>query len=108
MQKMTSAYANKILNGLNEEKRYWINLERTSYTYVVSQGEEPVIPDYDYIEVSNKIEEIDRKVRIIKHALNVTNALAKVPVGNQEMSVDTILITMPQLNKRKSVFDLIY
>lgn len=35
----------------------------------------------------------------------MSNAIAKVPVGNSEMSVDTILIKMAQLNKRKSVLD---
>jgi hypothetical protein len=35
----------------------------------------------------------------------VKNATAKVPVGDAEMSIDTILIKMAQLNKRKSVFD---
>ena len=31
---------------------------------------------------------------------------AKVPVGDVEMSIDTILIKMAQLNKRKSVLDV--
>jgi hypothetical protein len=35
----------------------------------------------------------------------VTNATAKVPVDDTEMSIDTILIRMAQLNKRKSVLD---
>lgn len=40
---------------------------------------------------------IDEKIAIIKHALNVTNATAKVQVGNSEMSIDTILIKMAQI-----------
>ena len=42
---------------------------------------------------------------IIKHALNLTNATAKVQVGEQEMSIDSILVRMAQLNKRKAVLD---
>ena len=49
---------------------------------------------------------LDEKIAIIKHALNVTNATAKVQVGDAEMSIDTILIKMAQLNKRKSVLDV--
>ena len=49
---------------------------------------------------------IDEKIAIIKHVLNVTNATAKVLVGDVEMSIDTILIKMAQLNKRKSVLDV--
>ena len=105
MQKMTSAYANKMLRNLEEEKAYWLNKEAVSSTYVASTDEEPVIPEYDYSTVASIIAEIDEKTAIIKHALNLTNATAKVKVGDSEMSVDTILIKTAQLNKRKSILD---
>ena len=106
MQTMTSAYANKMLRNLEEEKAFWVNKEATSGTYVVAINEEPVVPEYDYAEVSATIAEIDEKIAIIKHALNVANATARVQVGDAEMSIDTILIKMAQLNKRKSVLDV--
>lgn len=106
MQTMTSAYANKMLKRLEEDKAFWVNKEATSSTYVVAINEEPVMPEYDYAEVTATIAEIDEKIAIIKHALNVTNATARVQVGDGEMSVDTILIKMAQLNKRKSVLDV--
>lgn len=105
MQKMTSAYANKLLRSLEEDKSYLIGKESECCTYVVAVGEEPVIPEYDYAEVSASIAQIDEKIAVIKHALNLSNATAKVPVGETEMSVDTILIRMAQLNKRKSMLD---
>lgn len=105
MQKMTSAYANKMIRSLEEDKAFWVNKEAVSSTYVVSINEEPVIPEYDYTEVAAAIAELDEKIAIIKHALNVSNATAKVPVGDREMSIDTILIRMAQLNKRKAVLD---
>ena len=89
MQKMTSAYANKMLRSLEEDKAFWVNKEAASSTYVVAAT----------------IAEIDEKIAIIKHALNVSNATAKVLVGDEEMSIDTILIKMAQLNKRKAVLD---
>lgn len=100
MQKMTSAYANKMLKSLEEDKAFWVNKEETSSTYVVANNEEPVVPEYDYTQVANTIAEIDEKITVIKHALNVANATAKVVVGDIEMSIDTILIRMAQLNKR--------
>ena len=106
MQTMTSAYANKMLRSLEEDKTFWMNKESTSSIYVVAINEEPVIPEYDYAEVAAIIAEIDEKIAIIKHALNVTNATAKVQVGDMEMSIDTILIKMAQLNKRKTVLDV--
>lgn len=105
MQKMTSAYANKMIKSLEEDKAFWVNKEATSSTYVASINEEPVVPEYDYTEVAATIAELDEKIAIIKHALNVSNATAKVPVGEKEMSIDTILIRMAQLNKRKAVLD---
>ena len=106
MQKMTSAYANKMLKSLEEDKAFWVNKEETSSTYVVANNEEPVVPEYDYTQVANTIAEIDEKITVIKHALNVANATAKVMVGDIEMSIDTILIKMAQLNKRKNVLDV--
>lgn len=106
MQRMTSAYANKLLKSLEEDKAFWVNKEETSSTYVAAVNEEPVIPEYDYVEVAATIEEIDEKIAVIKHALNVSNANAKVQVGDAEMSVDTILVRMAQLNRRKAVLDV--
>lgn len=106
MQKMTSAYANKMLKSLEEDKAFWVNKEETSSTYIVANNEEPVVPEYDYVQVANTIAEIDEKIAVIKHALNVANATAKVVVGDIEMSIDTILIRMAQLNKRKNILDV--
>ena len=105
MQKITSAYANKMLRSLEEDKAFWVNKEASSSTYVAAVNEEPVIPEYNYMTVAHTIDEIDRKIIIIKHALNLTNATAKVQVGEQEMSIDSILVRMAQLNKRKAVLD---
>ena len=105
MQKMTSAYANKMLKSLEEDKAFWVNKEEASSTCVVANNEEPVVPEYDYAQVANTIATIDEKIAIIKHALNVANATARVMVGDVEMSIDTILIKMAQLNKRKAVLD---
>ena len=99
MQKITSAYANKMLRSLEEDKAFWVNKEAASSTYVAAVNEEPVIPEYDYMTVANMIDEIDRKIVTIKHALNLTNATAKVQVGEQEMSIDGILIRMAHFIK---------
>ena len=93
------------MRSLEEDKAFWVNKEASSSIYVAAVNEEPVIPEYDYMTIANTIDEIDRKIVTIKHTLNLTNATAKVPVGNQEMSIDSILIRMAQLNKRKAVLD---
>lgn len=105
MAKMTSAYANKVLKKLNEDKEFWMNKERTSYTYTASVDEEPVIPEYDYVAVAATIAEIDEKIANIKHAINLINVTSRIEVENDVMSVDTILVKMAQLNKRKNILD---
>ena len=104
--KITSAYANKLLKSLADEKSYWETKETASRTYVAAVNEEPVIPEYDYSAVSETLKEIDRKTVIIRHALNLANATAKIMVGDTEMSVDSILVRMAQLNTRKATLDI--
>ena len=103
--KMTSAYANKILKQLNEDKEFWNNKEQKSCLYTAATGETPVIPEYDYAEVAVTIEEIDNKICRIKHAINLENATSSIEVGDRMLSADTILIRMAQLNKRKVFLD---
>lgn len=105
MTKMTSAYANKMLKKLAEDKDYWRKVEFESYLYTAAADEEALVPDYDYKTVAAKIEEIDDKICKIKHAVNSANVTSKIVVGNKEMSVDTILVKMAQLNLRKQVLD---
>ena len=106
MAKMTSAYANKLLKKLNEDKTFWLNKEQNSNTYTVALDEEPLIPEYDYVEVSGILDDIDQKITKIKHAINYVNVTSAIEVGDEVMSVDTILIRMAQLNKRKLTLDV--
>lgn len=101
MKKITSAYANKMLRSLEEDKAFWVNKEAASSTYVAAVNEEPVIPEYDYMTIANTIDEIDRKIVTIKHTLNLTKPPQKLQVGNQEMSIDSILTEWRSLTKEK-------
>lgn len=105
MAKMTSAYANKVLRKLNEDKDFWRRKEAESSMYVAALDEEPVIPEYDYVKVATTIEEIDEKIVKIKHAINIANLTNEVEIGDYKMTVDQILVRMAQLNRRKIVLD---
>jgi hypothetical protein len=105
MTMMTSAYANKVLRKLTEDKEYWRRKENEGCTYVAAIDEEPVIPDYDYEKVAAEITAIDEKILKIKHAININNATNRVAVGDAEMTIDEILVKMAQLSKRKAVLD---
>ncbi|MCQ2515451.1 MAG: hypothetical protein MJ094_01145 [Saccharofermentans sp.] len=105
MKMMTSAYANKLIKSLSEEKSYWTSLESVRCLYTASVDEEPVIPEYDYASVAATIAEIDDKVCAIKHAINLANSTAEIEVDGEMLSVDVILIKMAQLNSRKAFLD---
>jgi len=105
MTLMTSAYANKLLKKLAEDKEFWRRKESEGCMYVAALDEEPVIPDYDFDTVSGEIASIDEKIIKIKHAININNVTNQVPVGEIFMCIDEILVKMAQLNKRKSFLD---
>ena len=106
MQMMTSAYANKVLKKLENDKEYYLKKESDGYVYRASLGEEPVVPEYDYEEISSKIAEIDEQILRIKHSVNVSNASNKVMVGENEMTIDMLLVRMAQLNNRRQMLDV--
>lgn len=104
---VTSAAANKMLKRLAEEKNYWQNKQVEGATYVAALDEEPLIPDYDYEKITLELEEINRKVLAIKHAINVNNVTNQVLVGDEMMTIDEILVKMAQLNISKHILDLL-
>ena len=103
--KVTSALANKLLIQLKGEKDIYIQKEIDSNTYVVSDGEEALIPEYDFLENNKKIEEIDIKIMKLKHAINLTNTLSKIEIEGKTYSVDEILVRMAELNARMRFYD---
>ena len=105
MKKITSAYANKLIRQLEDDKAYWRSKERESDTYTAAITEEPVIPEYDYKEVADIIAEIDAKVCKLRHAINLANVTTTVMVGDTPMTIDTILVRMGQLSNRKMQLD---
>ncbi len=98
---ITSAYANKLLRQLNDEKKYWRVKEQNSCLYTAAIDETPVIPEYDYGEISDRLAGIDAQVVKIKHALNQSNAASVILVNGLEMTIDSVLVAMSQLNQRK-------
>ena len=97
----TSAEANKLLHKLNEEKLNIESLEHQSCVFHCAMGEKPdeVRPDYDYCATQEKLVELERKIRKIKHAINLFNISTLVQEFN--MTVDELLVYIPQLTAHK-------
>ena len=79
---MTSAYANKLLRQLNEEKEFLLNQEENSCTYVYAADEEPLIPQYSYPQTEAQLRALDAKIVKIKHAVNCSNVSTSLTLSS--------------------------
>lgn len=104
METMTSAAANKYLRALDEEKMYYRTLEGNASTYVLAENENQEAPEYDYQEISAKLEELDRKICVIKHAINLFNVNTRLQ--DFDMTIDQALVYLAQLSRRKERLDI--
>lgn len=104
LKEMTSAEANKMLRRLEDDKKYILDMEERSNTYIVTEGVKDVtIPEYDYEQCAKDIDDIDSKVRIIKHALNQFNCKTKLP--ESDITIDQALVMMAQLSNKRNKLD---
>ncbi len=104
MKTLTSAAANKWIKSLEDEKSYYISLEKSASIYTLSEGETTERPEYDYQKLNHDIELIDATIRKIKHAVNVFNTTTLLPSLN--ITVDEALVKMAQLTIRKNKLDV--
>ena len=105
MLKMTSAYASKLLKKLTDERNYLANIENDRNTYFADEDTEPIIPDHDYHETKQKISDLNEKIMKIRHAVNLSNTTTVLQIGDKELTVDSVLIRMPQLQAVKDRLD---
>ncbi len=100
--KCTSAQANKLLKQLNEEYATLLDKEARTSTFKATIGEdvESARPKYDYATYQNEISEIEKKIRMVKHAINTFNTKTFIP--GFEMTIDEMLVYIPQLTKKKA------
>lgn len=98
--KLTSAEANKMIRALRDQHRLLLMQEENVVSFIAATTEniEEVRPSYSYEETSAKFDEIERKIRKIKHALNVFNATTVV--DGFDMTIDEMLVFLPQTSER--------
>ena len=99
--KYTSAEANKLLKKLNDEYAALLDREKRSREFRAATGEdiESVRPAYHYDETQQRLAEMEQTIRSLKHAINLFNVTHQV--DGFDMTIDEMLIYIPQLTKRK-------
>lgn len=100
--KCTSAEAGKMLRKLMEEKSSIEMREYSGKEFLAAVGEdlESVRPEYDFVKTQSALAEVERKIRKLKHALNVFNSTTVIP--EFDMTIDEMLVYIPQLTARKN------
>lgn len=98
--KLTSAEANKMIRALKDQHRLLALQEDNILSFIAATTEnvDEVRPPYSYEETVAKYDEIERKIRTIKHALNVFNATTVV--DGFDMTIDEMLVFLPQTSER--------
>ena len=99
--KYTSAQAGKLLKSKEIKIRALLEKEQKSKDFMVSVGEdiEEVRPQYDMAQTQKEIEDLQKQVRIIKHAINVFNTTHTLP-GYDDLTIDQALVYIPQLTAK--------
>ena len=100
--KCTSAEAGKMMRKLLEEKSSIEMREHNGTEFLAAVGEdlESVRPEYDFAKTQSALAEVERKIRKLKHALNVFNSTTVIP--EFDMTIDEMLVYIPQLTAKKN------
>ena len=100
--KVTSAQANKILNKLKDDLAYLLTKEAQSRVFNAAVGEniEDIRHDYNYAATQVAIDELDAKIRRVKHTINVFNTTTMLP--EQGITIDEALVLIPQLTRERN------
>ena len=100
--KYTSAEAAKLLRTLTEEQANIREKEEKSAVFVaaIEEDVESVRPAYDYAATKKKLDELEARVRKIKHTMNIFNTTTVIP--GFDMTIDQMLVYIPQLSERKA------
>lgn len=101
--KVTSAQAAKILRQLNDELRTLQLREGNASSFIAAIQEdiESVRPAYNFSEMREAQSEAERKIRKVKHAINMFNAATVIPEFG--ITIDEMLVYLPQLNRQCEV-----
>ena len=100
--KCTSAEAGKMMRKLVEAKSSIEMREHNGKEFLAAVGEdlESVRPEYDFAKTQSALAEVERKIRKLKHALNVFNSTTVIP--EFDMTIDEMLVYIPQLTAKKN------
>lgn len=103
MRKMNCDAANKLVRQLQADREALLRVEAETSSYSYLAGEDPIIPEYNFISTNQKLNDLTRQIVTIKHAINVFNSTTELPeIG---LTIDGALVKMAILNGDKTRLD---
>ena len=97
---MTSAELNKELKKLQYERAQILGMEEQSALFVAATTEnvDDLRPEYNLLEVDERLIRLEKKIREIKHRINVFNTT--YVIDELGMTIDEVLVFLPQQKQR--------
>lgn len=89
----------KIIKALDEEKTALLDMEQQNSRVIYSTGEKKLCGDYDFDEVSKRIDEIDEQTLRLKGKLSLSNATTVVEEFS--MTISEALVYLAELQNKK-------
>lgn len=101
--KCSSSEIQKLLKQMIDEEVLLNDHEKKTSVFYAAVGEdlEMVRPDYDFVKHNEQLSELQYKIRLVKHALNVFNNTTVLEDFN--MTIDQALIALPQMKYRQDM-----
>ena len=98
----TSAEANKLLKQLKDEfDSLRAEEEQTCvFTAATVENVDDVRPEYGFLEMQDRLSELEDKIRTVKHAMNLFNSSRTIP--GADVTIDEALVLIPQLSAKKA------
>lgn len=100
----TSAEANKLLKSLNTEKDRLVGElnQKKSFVAAIEENVEDVRPEFDLSKALQDIDEVERKICLVKHAISSFNTIQtlnyEAPNGvATTITIDQALVVIPML-----------
>ena len=99
--KYTSAEANKLLKSIEGAISDIKRKEELASSFRAALGEdvESLRPDYDYEATQKELDKLEKKYRVVKHAINMFN-ITHTLNGFDGLTIDQALVYIPQLTER--------
>jgi hypothetical protein len=101
--RVTSAEACKLIKMLEEEKEAALEEEMEQCTYKLLEGEEELPLTYDYETTRAFVDERDRKIKKLRHAIHKFNM--ETVLCGYGITIDEALVQLAQMSRKLKVLE---